>query len=423
MPMAPLPLLQVHADCGNGTNRAWQQVVYKIANQYKGIIHYWECWNEQDSKTSGQVRQPLVGALRPRKRPTSRMMVRAVRMCSDMAHIVKALDPTAQVVSPSFHVATALTWFHYFNTSTVNDPGCSGACSAAIGGITWAASTVTGKDTYDIVNCHCRGSSTTNPDPTSFLAAYNNTVTEINQDHLPTILWDDEWGPTNGNNIQSATADFLAYFIGVALNMRAQTAFNPIPVVRQWYYQWDQHQGTGNVEGLSGNVAGTAWNTVAVWRTGSTPTAPCSNIGTTWKCPIKLMGGQPAEVKWNQAQLTISTITGVGTSSGGSATYTCSSGCGGINGEFVTIDGFVGAGNNVSCTASSSGSGSFKCNTSSAVAETHQASMTYLPVTCGTACTMASSDGFTTSWTDLAGNVHAIPGSQVPLGAKPILIQ
>jgi hypothetical protein len=417
--------LQVHLDCGNGPNAPWQQVVYKIANQYKGIIHYWECWNEQDSNNFW-TNSSAFGGHSPQA-ANQPQMVRAVRMCSDLAHIVKALDPTAKVVSPSFHVGTALTWFHYFNTTFANDPGCSGACSAAIGGITWPAGTVTGKNTYDIVNCHCRGTSSTNPDPTAFLAAYNNTVTEITNDSLPQILWDDEWGPTNnGTNIQSPTADFLAYFVAAGLTMRFQTAFNPIPVAREWYYQWDQHQGAGNVEGLQGNVAGTAWNQVAGWLTGSVPTGPCTNVGAIWTCPIKLNGITNAEIKWNETLVSDGTRS-VANSSGGNAVYQCSSNCvrlGNMAGEYVTITGFTNAVNNGSFVAVSSTASTLTLPNAKAVAETSAAGQsTILPLTCGTSCFLQSTDGFTTSWTDVAGGVHAIVGGQAPLGAKPILIQ
>lgn len=417
----------VHNDCGNGGNKLWQSLVYQIVNQFKGKIKYYECWNEQDSGNFW-TNSSAFGGHSPQA-ANQPQMVRAVRMCSDIKHIVNALDPNALVVSPSFHVGTALTWFDFFSRTTVNDPGCSGSCSAAIGGITWAASTVTGKNTYDIVNVHARGSSTTNPDPMSFFAAYNNTVTEMTALGITDKpLFDDEWGPNNhgGSDNQSPTEDWLAHYMGAALSVRASTFNNPIPIAREWYYQYDQHQSPGAVEGLQGNVAGTAWDVAAGWWVGSSPTGIChanATFPTISQCDLTQGGGTPAQVIWNENSLAINTITAASNAGGGQTTYTCSGGCSGINLEWVTIAGFSNAANNGAFLVNASSSTSFTVNNAAGVAETNSApTAIYLPVTCGTSCPLFSVSSTFHHWTDLTGTMHSIVAGQVPLGAKALLL-
>ena len=292
------PPATVHNDCGNGANDIWQAAVYHILVTYPSI-DFVECWNEPDGAGNFWTNSASFGGRGAAPNAANQPpLVRLVRLCSDLYHIAHALNPNIKVISPSFHGPTALTWMHYFSTTTVNDPGCSGSCSAAIGGITWAASTVTGKNTFDITNAHLRGSP--NADPTNFIGAYNNAITEINNDGLSTILWDDEWGPVNTGTVQTATFDDLAAYVAAGLALRAGTWFNKIPVVREWYYQWDAKNNATQSSGLQGNIAGQEIDEVASWVVGSTPTAACSNAGTIWTCPLKLNGVTPAEIKWNQ---------------------------------------------------------------------------------------------------------------------------
>jgi hypothetical protein len=408
---------QVHADCGNGTNAQDQSMILQLVTSFKGKIKYYEVWNEPDgagnfwsnSATWGGTGHAPSAANQP-------PLVRLVRHGWDLWNIIHCKDPNARIVGPSFHGPTALTWMHYYSTTTVNAP------AGSVGGCTWAAATVSGAQTFDITNCHMRGNPA-NQFPESFFTqnTYANTIAEINNDNLPTTLFNDEWGPENQSTIESPTPDYLAYYIGASLTLQASTEANAIGVAREWYYQIDAAGGTGNLA-LQGNIAGTAWDIVAGWITGGAPTTQCQQNVSIWTCPWTLANGHSAEIKWSTGQGT-AFISQANGASGGSTVYDCTTICTGLTGEYVTIAGFGNANNNGSFTVTASTNNTITVNNPSGVTQTASATATYLPVTCGTGCSTVSSDGFSTSWTDLTGTPHAIVSGVVPLGAKPILIQ
>jgi hypothetical protein len=283
--------------CGNGADALFQAFVYKIVSSNIGKIKYYECWNEPDgsgifwsNSTSfgGSGHAPTTKNVPP--------LIRLARMCYDMMQIVHQTDPAAIVLSPSFHGPTALTWMHYFATTSVAQPGCTGACSTSLGGATWKASTITGAQTFDYTNAHLRGSP--NSAPETFLEAYKSAITEIANDKLPRNFMDDEWGPVNQSSPpEAANLDILASYVARGLTLRA-SVFPGLTGV--WFYQWDSPPGTG-VSALQGNIAGTAWDVMAGWLTGSTLSA-CTTSGTIWQCRGTTAASGSFIVAWDTSQ-------------------------------------------------------------------------------------------------------------------------
>ncbi len=303
--------------CGNGADALFQSFVYKVVSTYKGQIKYYECWNEPDGAGNFWSNDTSFGGTG--HAPTAKdqpPLIRLVRMCYDVMQIVHQVDPAAKVLSPSFHGPTALTWMHYFATTSVDQPGCSGACSAALGGATWSASTVTGAQTFDITNAHLRG--TDNAEPEAFLTAYQSAAMEIKNDGLPATFFDDEWGPVNQSSPpDAANLDILASYVSRSLALRASVYPG---LSRVWFYQWDSPDGTG-VSSLEGNIAGTAWDVTASWLTGSTMKA-CTSSGTVWQCPGTTGKGVSFIIAWDTSQSCASGCTTTNSTFPGYAHYT-----------------------------------------------------------------------------------------------------
>jgi hypothetical protein len=283
-----LPPADVNTD-GTGTNAYFQSFIYTVANRYGSAIQYYELPNEADSpnfwcQAGGTV--PCGGGNSSTTANTAALK-RLIRVGWDMKQIVHCLNPSAKILSPAFHVGTALTWMHQFAISSINAP------AGSINGCTWSAQTVTGAQTFDIVNFHGRGAGSLNSDPTQFMTAYNNAVTEANNDNLPrAYFFDDEMGYVGTD--QAANKDIQAAYVAISYVLRGSVS-NP-PMQLAGWYQWDSNQG-----GLQGSIAGTAFNTVAGWLSGSTLNA-CTTTGTVYTCTGKTGSGAAFEILWDMGK-------------------------------------------------------------------------------------------------------------------------
>lgn len=430
------PPATVHADCGNGADAQFQAYVYKIVSTFKGLIAYYECWNEPDGAGNFWSNSTSFGGTGHAPSAANQPpLVRLLRMCYDMSQIVHQIDPAAKVITVSFHGPTALTWMDYFWNTSVNQPGCTGSCSSAIGGATWTASTISPSTTpgiFDYWNAHIRGSGSQNQFPeVGFFAQYASVKQEIvneKANNFPTLGFDDENGPENQSVVESANADYLAYYMAAGLASRASVYGADGYLQASWYYQVDAAGGIGNgVEALQGTLGGTAWDIAAGWLIGSVPVACTTSGGAnlqTYTCPLTLSTGRAAEIKWVTAESEYF-LGNAANASGGNTVYTCQSNCSTlVAGNVLQVNQYSNSANNGAFAIISSTSTTVTLGNPAGVAESvTTVGAYYVDLLCGTSCPLASSDGFTTSWTDVVGTSHAISAGQVPLGTKPILIQ
>ena len=176
---------------------------------------------------------------------------------------------------------------HEFVTSSINAP------AGNINGCSWSAQTVTGAMAFDIINFHGRGAGELNSDPTQFMVAYNNAVTEVDNDNLPgAFFFDDENGYVGTS--QAANKDIQAAYVAIAYVLRASV--NNPPMQLSAWYTWDANQGP-----LQGSIAGLAFDTVANWLVGSTLNA-CTTAGSVYTCTGKTAGGMAFEILWDMSQ-------------------------------------------------------------------------------------------------------------------------
>jgi Putative Ig domain/Cellulase (glycosyl hydrolase family 5) len=228
---------------GTGTDAEFSAFITALVTRYKGQIAFYELWNEPDctcfwSGTTAQI----------------------VRMGQDAAAIIRSIDPSARILSPSAHGPTMATWFDGY---------------VAAGG---AAN-------FDIVNVHMRGEGASNAIPETFLTIYADVTAETAKRNLTSLpVWDDEHGIKQN---QLTDPDMLAGFVARELILRASVGLQ-----RQYEYTWD----ASSPYGLQGNLSGTAWDQVAGWLIGHTISA-CVASGTVYTC--NLDNGQ---IVWDTAQ-------------------------------------------------------------------------------------------------------------------------
>lgn len=421
----------VIANCGNGTNMQFKFMVWKILSTYRQITEV-ECWNEPDGAGNFWSNNTAFGGVgSPPSRKNQPPLVRMAAMCNIVKKIAHAIDPNIKVYSPSFHGPTAATWMHRYVTTTYNDSGCTGSCSAAIGGITWpAATSQSALATFDYTNAHIRGGGSGtgegggNQSPEAFLGQYANVLAEVIADGLPTLIIDDEWGPVNSPGpppvCQVSTLDNLAYFVAVGLTVRAS-----VGLYRQYYYQWDSHSSSTScvndtgAAGPAGNIAATAWDVVSGWLIGSN-VGTTVNTGNKYTVPLTTQGGVGEQIVWNTSTLT-QNLTNVTVNGSGFAVYNCSGGCGSLTNEYVTIAGYTATIDNGTFLVTSVTGTAITTNNASGVVSAGTGTATYLPLTCATACPTQSAGGFA-HWADIAGGLHNVSGGVVPVGAKPVLL-
>ncbi len=136
-----------------------------------------------------------------------------------------------------------------------------------------------------------RGTSTTNTDPTSLIAAYNNAVTEMTNDGLLSYpLWNDEWGYNQGQvpNIASAAAY-------VAISESLMASFSSPNISQENFYLWDS-----NNFPLSQTVGGLANDVVAGWLIGNTVNN-YSVSGTIYSIPGTLAAGGSFKIMFDKS--------------------------------------------------------------------------------------------------------------------------
>jgi len=181
---------------GSGTNQHWKDFVTAIAKRSAGRIHYWEMWNEAPN--------PM------RWTGTNAQMI---RMVSDARKIIRSIDSTAVILSPSGAVryTSALDWW----SSYLADGGGQYADIFAIHGYVQPG---TGLPVPERL--------------ASFVSTFNNILKQNNQTGKP--IWDTEgsWGGTLATGMKDM--DMQAGFV-----TRFYLIHQSIGISRFYWYEWE----------------------------------------------------------------------------------------------------------------------------------------------------------------------------------------
>jgi len=295
----------LHGD-GTGTDVEYSTFAADVITRYKTFAgtRYYEIWNEADSSNfwcwndntacggSGSANNPALHANVP-------SLNNLVLMGWNLKKIAACVDPGAKILSPSFHVGTALTWFHNYNITTITAPAMNpGVNGYPLGCPVIASQSVTGKQTYDYVNVHARGTQVAYPNvagnwnPAATITAITNTQTEIANDSLPnpTVIFDDEDGYNSTTEGGGNTDGYSAYVA------QKEAFVASLGVTQLYWYQWD----TATI-GLNSTLQGTAWDTMAGWLTGATITSPLTLVGNLYEMGLT-KGGITELIVWDTSK-------------------------------------------------------------------------------------------------------------------------
>ncbi len=260
----------------------WQDWVRAVATHAKGRVHYWEIWNEP-------YQCPLL----------ANNISRLVQLAADAAAILKSVDPSNVVLSPSFPAWDNATLDRYLNAG-------GGAYTDVLS--LHAYDTFIGNLLDGTV-----ASQSQSGDPASVEDMFlkhrlvSNTRLVLERHGLTGVpIWNTEGGyllsrTASGAPNDAAGAPFLArnYLVEWAAGLD-----------RNFYYAWDQRgvAVSGGREAVEGDnnyhltAAGEAYRQVARWLTGAVMVGRSVNPTTgTWQISLQ-RGPTTSVVVWNPVQ-------------------------------------------------------------------------------------------------------------------------
>ena len=240
----------------------WQNFYTALVTRYKGRIKYYELWNEPYMTYGNGI------GLSPSD---------AVVLTTAAYNIIRANDPTAQIITPSMDGQYPSYAASYF----------------AAGGPT----------AVDIASLHAYpdpfNSSADRPETISLgHYLYPKALQSVISQYLPgKPLWDTEgsWNRTGRGNF--TTPDQQAAFIARWYILHWSNGIS-----RSYWYAWDDSEyGTLLPSILGSSVPATAFRELQKWMVGATMRSPCTvaSDGVTWTCGLARPGGYRALIIWN----------------------------------------------------------------------------------------------------------------------------
>ena len=230
----------------------WRDFVRTVATRYKGRIHAYEIWNEPD---------------RPKAWTGDVNMM--VLMVLEASKILKQIDPTITVVSPSATTEKGLAWLREFLSKG-------------------------GGQYVDVIGYHFY--STPKP-PEAMVPIIQNAKALMAEHHVgDKPLWNTEagWHEPRPFPSQEMAAAYLAR--AYILNWAAG-------VSRFYWYCWDNHDWTSlevtEADNAALRPAGKAFAVIQKWMTGTTMRHCWASENKNWVCQID-RGGKPEYIVWNE---------------------------------------------------------------------------------------------------------------------------
>jgi hypothetical protein len=237
--------------------RDWDDFVRAIAAHSAGRIKYWELWNEanQHEYWSGGI--PAL-----------------VTMAQHASAIIKSIDPSAKIFTPS-GVGGAT------DTSTFLDKFLAAGGGQFVDGVAFHGYVNSVPPLPEDVN--------------RIVDALQNVMARRGLGGQP--LWDTEssWGPA----IHLPNEDDQVAFVARHYILQWSKG-----VQRDYWYAWNDTK-TGTLWDVPRHKirrAGTAYGELVSWLTDAEMTAPCAMApDSTWTCGLTLHGGMQAQVVWNSS--------------------------------------------------------------------------------------------------------------------------
>lgn len=250
------PQIVASNQCGTGTQPAapadesyWTNFVTALVTHSKGKIHAYELWNEFDNP------QFWAGGV-----------ARMVRMSVDAAAIIRSIDPSALVLSPSV-MATPASYQALNQYLSSLPPG-----------------------TVDAIAVH---SYTNGTWPEQAVPAEMQAVRQaLPPSYANTPIWSTEGGWGLNSQFPSTASDQRAFVARYDLLMLTQGA------ARSYWYAYPNTQWGTLFDGTSLTPAGTASGTVHSWLAGAKLAGCSSADGNLWTCDLTTSAGKQARIVW-----------------------------------------------------------------------------------------------------------------------------
>jgi hypothetical protein len=217
----------------------WRDYVRAVGTRYKGRIHTYEIWNEPD-----RVHAWLGD------------MDTMVQMVRDASSILKGIDPTITIVSPSPTTSNGVAWMRDFLSKG-------------------------GGKYVDVIGYHFY---VQKGNPEAMVPIIQKVRAVMEQNGVgDKPLWNTEAGWLDANffsDDQQAAFVARSYIVNWAAG-----------VSRYYWYAWDSHQGSQIELVKLGNVvltpAGQAFVTIQEWMTGSVVKSCVVSEDYTWTCELQ----------------------------------------------------------------------------------------------------------------------------------------
>ena len=233
----------------------WDNFVTAVVTHAAGRIKYWELWNEANAPNFWRGDTPTL-----------------VAMASDAYKIIKSVDPSAIILSPS------VAGLPPGESTFLNDYFSHGGGSVT-----------------DVVSFHAHKVDANNPDTVAnFVTTVKAVLAQQGLSGKP--LWNTEggWSPTDTNfAADPRSAGYVAreFFI-----------LHSNGVARFYWYSWNSKLGWGTMWTPSGtNSAGVAYGQVYNWLVGAVMDTCVEATDSTWTCGLTRPGGFQGLIVWNSA--------------------------------------------------------------------------------------------------------------------------
>ena len=234
----------------------WDDFVRALVIHAAGRIQYWEVWNEANSSYFWRGDTPTL-----------------VKMASDAYNIIKSVDPSALILSPS------VSGFPPGESTFLNDYFSHG-----------------GGPVTDVVSFHAHKVNANNPDTVvNYVTSVKAVLAQNGLSGKP--IWNTEggWSPTNTNfAADPRSAGYVAreYFI-----------LHSNGVARFYWYSWNNNSGWGSMWTATGgtNPAGVAYGQVYNWLVGAVMDPCVEAADLTCTCGLTRPGGFQGLIVWNSA--------------------------------------------------------------------------------------------------------------------------
>ncbi len=231
----------------------WRDYVQKVASRYKGKVHSYEIWNEPNLKDffTGTPQEMVV-------------------LTREASKILRQIDPTVTIVSPSATHEDGLAWLDQF---------------LQLGG-------------GEFVNAIGYHFYATTPEAMiPLIEGVHKTLAKHGLENRP--IWNTETGWRISNHKTQINPPGLSDEEASAYVARANVLAWAHGVSRFYWYAWDNGTaGLTEADGATPKPPAEAYSTTESWLLGARMTH-CDQDGGTWNCHLQRDGGYSGWIVWD----------------------------------------------------------------------------------------------------------------------------